>query len=325
MLTVPFDPFSDTLWPFVLAARHALEGATADLDRDDASSSSVLLFGTLTVVFDIVQVTYRRLPYIVCGTVLCVFSLIAYAFRAALAPVKMLITVVVPLAAVFGVAVWHRVMEVFTCTIIIGLALDYDVFLFARVVELRKKGYSNPAAVRGGLTLTGPTITAAGLIMAIAFGGLLLSDVPSNNQIGFVMAFGVLMDSWASFPQAKCPVKQSVNARLTQLAQELWPDRSQLWALILDAPSLSSSRALSADGFGFRPERIVVPNDAELPDTAWPKKGATILKGLSLSRFLKEQRGGRYGPFHCIYLETQLTRRRWRHLETKSQDKVSQV
>lgn len=31
-----------------------------DLDRDDASSSSVLLFGTLTVVFDIVQVTYRR-------------------------------------------------------------------------------------------------------------------------------------------------------------------------------------------------------------------------------------------------------------------------
>ncbi|CAK9021866.1 Membrane protein YdfJ [Durusdinium trenchii] len=223
MLTVPFDPFSDTLWPFVLAARHALEGATADLDRDDASSSSVLLFGTLTVVFDIVQVTYRRLPYIVCGTVLCVFSLIAYAFRAALAPVKMLITVVVPLAAVFGVAVWvyqfgafnwlpggpgnnpftsppgggfYWAAPVFTCTIIIGLALDYDVFLFARVVELRKKGYSNPAAVRGGLTLTGPTITAAGLIMAIAFGGLLLSDVPSNNQIGFVMAFGVLMDTF---------------------------------------------------------------------------------------------------------------------------------
>jgi predicted RND superfamily exporter protein len=32
---------------------------------------------------------------------------------------------------------------VFTCTIIIGLALDYDVFLFARVIELRKKGYSS--------------------------------------------------------------------------------------------------------------------------------------------------------------------------------------
>eukprot|EP00435_Cladocopium_sp_Y103_P029457 s893_g7.t1 len=190
MLTVPFDPFSDTLWPFVIAARNAIAKATGNRTADahvlgrgimttvDDAQSNVMLFGTLTVVFDIV---------------------------------------VVPLAAVFGIAVWvyqfgaldwlpggpgnnpftsppgggfYWAAPVFTCTIIIGLALDYDVFLFARVIELRKKGYSNPAAVRGGLTLTGPTITAAGLIMAIAFGGLLLSDVPSNNQIGFVMAFG---------------------------------------------------------------------------------------------------------------------------------------
>lgn len=75
-----------------------------------------------------------------------------------------------PLAAVFGIAVWvyqfgaldwlpggpgnnpftsppgggfYWAAPVFTCTIIIGLALDYDVFLFARVVELRKKGYSS--------------------------------------------------------------------------------------------------------------------------------------------------------------------------------------
>ena len=235
MITVPFDPFSDTLWPFVIAARNAITKATANSTADvkfgrgvattasGAADGNVMLFGTLTVVFDIVQVTYRRLPFIVSGTVIAVFSLIAYAFRAALAPIKMLITVVVPLAAVFGIAVWvyqfgalnwlpggpgnnpftsppgggfYWAAPVFTCTIIIGLALDYDVFLFARVVELRKKGYSNPAAVRGGLTLTGPTITAAGLIMAIAFGGLLLSDVPSNNQIGFVMAFGVLMDTF---------------------------------------------------------------------------------------------------------------------------------
>jgi len=78
--------------------------------------------------------------------------------------------VVVPLAAVFGIAVWvyqfgaldwlpggpgnnpftsppgggfYWAAPVFTCTIIIGLALDYDVFLFARVIELRKKGYSS--------------------------------------------------------------------------------------------------------------------------------------------------------------------------------------
>ena len=60
--------------------------------RDTEEKAEVMLFGTLTVVFDIVQVTYFRLPYIVSCTVIAVFSLIAYAFRAALAPIKMLIT-----------------------------------------------------------------------------------------------------------------------------------------------------------------------------------------------------------------------------------------
>jgi len=233
-ITVPFDPYSDTLWPFVLAARGAIKKATENSEEGQVSenlflgrrlqdSSKPMLFGTLTVVFDIVEVTYGRIPYIVSGTVFIVFSLIAFAFRAALAPIKMFVTVVVPLVAVFGIAVWvyqdgafnwlpggpgnnpfttppgggfYWAAPVFTCTIIIGLALDYDVFLFARVIELRRQGYSNEVAVRGGLCLTGPTITSAGLIMAIAFCGLLLSDVPSNNQIGFVMAFGVLMDTF---------------------------------------------------------------------------------------------------------------------------------
>ena len=36
---------------------------------------------------------------------------------------------------------------------------------------------ASEVAVRGGLCLTGPTITSAGLIMAIAFCGLLLRDL----------------------------------------------------------------------------------------------------------------------------------------------------
>merc|ERR1712176_214213 len=62
--------------------------------------------------------------------------------------------------------------------------------------ELRQKGFDNLAAVRGALCFTGPIITSAGLIMAIALGGLLLSEVPAEDQIGFVMAFGVLMDTF---------------------------------------------------------------------------------------------------------------------------------
>jgi len=177
------------------------------------------MFSASSVLVDIVEISYDRFPYILAVTIALVFTVIAVAFRAALAPVKMFFTVVVPLGAVFGVAVWIYQVKVLswlgisalsspdgaglfwgtpivTCTIIIGLALDYDVFLFARVVELRRLGFDNVSAVRGAVGLTGPIITSAGLIMAIAFAGLLLCDVPMNNQIGFVMAFGVLMDTF---------------------------------------------------------------------------------------------------------------------------------
>merc|ERR1719221_459205 len=176
-------------------------------------------YSCLDTIVDSVEVCYRLFPSILVGTMLLVFVFIAIAFRAALAPLKMLFTVVLPVAAVFGVSVWvyqDRVLDwldvpaltsapgtgffwgtpVFTCTIILGLALDYDIFLFARVVELRQKGFDNLAAVRGGLCFTGPIITSAGLVMAIALGGLLLSEVPAEDQIGFVLAFGVLMDTF---------------------------------------------------------------------------------------------------------------------------------
>lgn len=57
----------------------------------------------------------------------------------------------------------------FTLTIMLGLALDYDVFLFERVWEFREEGFGDNEAVQLGLSATGPTITAAGLIFAFTF------------------------------------------------------------------------------------------------------------------------------------------------------------
>ena len=65
-------------------------------------------------------------------------------------------------AALRGTGGIYWAHPVFTVTILTGLALDYDIFLFARVLELRLAGFENRAAVVGALALTGPTITAAG-------------------------------------------------------------------------------------------------------------------------------------------------------------------
>jgi len=81
-------------------------------------------------------------------------------------------------------------------SIIVGLGLDYDVFLISRVLEFRLHGYTNKASIVKGLYKTGHIITAAGIIMAVAFSGLLLSSEIILNQVAFFLVVAVLLDTF---------------------------------------------------------------------------------------------------------------------------------
>ena len=81
-------------------------------------------------------------------------------------------------------------------SVLTGLALDYDIFLLSRIVEYRELGYDDRAAVTLGLAKTGWIISAAGLVMAIAFGGLLLAQEPAMNQLSFFLVVSVLVDTF---------------------------------------------------------------------------------------------------------------------------------
>ena len=49
-----------------------------------------------------------------------------------------------------------------TSGFLFALAMDYDLFLFARVYERRMQGFDNASAVRMALEETGPLISLAG-------------------------------------------------------------------------------------------------------------------------------------------------------------------
>ena len=65
-----------------------------------------------------------------------------------------------------------------------------------RIREYREKGYTTKGAVVKGLTKTGSLITSAGLIMFVAFGGLLFSSILALNQLSFFLAVAVLFDTF---------------------------------------------------------------------------------------------------------------------------------
>ncbi|ELP92414.1 MmpL efflux pump, putative, partial [Entamoeba invadens IP1] len=88
------------------------------------------------------------------------------------------------------------VVPVITFPIIIGLSSDYDVFLFSRIMEFRRKGLSTKLSVIVGVEKAGYLISYAGIIMAVAFSGLFLSNVLMLNQFAFILTFSVLLDTF---------------------------------------------------------------------------------------------------------------------------------
>jgi len=91
----------------------------------------------------------------------------------------------------------YWIIPVMSFSILVGLALDYDVFLISRLLEFRRMGWSDRIAMCLAIEKTGSIITAAGLIMSISFAGLLLPKSTVLNQYGFVLFLGVAIDTFA--------------------------------------------------------------------------------------------------------------------------------
>jgi RND superfamily putative drug exporter len=103
------------------------------------------------------------------------------------------------LSAVFGVhdpAPILSFLPVLEIGILFGLAMDYQLFLVSGMREAYAHGASARGAVRGGLRVGRPVVTAAAIIMVSVFAGFVFSDSATIRPIGFGLAFGVLIDAF---------------------------------------------------------------------------------------------------------------------------------
>jgi len=87
----------------------------------------------------------------------------------------------------------------FLFTILVAVGEDYNIFLITRALTERKK-YGARKGMRRAIARTGGTITSCGLIMAGTFATLMLAGLNTLVQIGFALAFGVLLDTFVIRP-----------------------------------------------------------------------------------------------------------------------------
>ncbi|NHJ39146.1 MAG: MMPL family transporter [Asgard group archaeon] len=80
-------------------------------------------------------------------------------------------------------------------SILMGLVLDYDIFLVSRIKEYYDKRMSNKEAIAQALDHTASIITSCGTVMAAAYSSLLISQLWHLREIGFAFTLAIILDA----------------------------------------------------------------------------------------------------------------------------------
>jgi putative drug exporter of the RND superfamily len=86
-------------------------------------------------------------------------------------------------------------LPIFLTILMMGLGMDYEIFLVTRVRDLVRSGMDTAGATMRAVADTGRVITAAGVVMAGSLGTMMLSSTLALQQYGTALATAVLLDA----------------------------------------------------------------------------------------------------------------------------------
>jgi RND superfamily putative drug exporter len=176
--------------------------------RDAAASAApgTLVGGASAVEFDVREAAAWDSAVIPPIVLVVVFLILVALLRAVIAPLLLIGTVILSFLAALGVGYFafdvifgfpgsDPSLPLFAFVFLVALGVDYNIFLVARAREETLKHGTREGMLRA-LAVTGGVITSAGIVLAGTFSVLAVLPLVFLTEIGFVVAFGVLLDTF---------------------------------------------------------------------------------------------------------------------------------
>ena len=190
------QPYSTTAFDMIEPIRDAASGAVA----------GTVVGGPTAVEFDLREAAAFDSTLIPPIVLIVVFLILMLLLRAVIAPLILIGTVILSFGAALGVGylVFDLVfgfpgsdpsLPLFAFVFLVALGVDYNIFLVARAREETLK-HGTEEGMRRALAVTGGVITSAGIVLAGTFSVLGALPLVFLTEIGFVVAFGVLLDTF---------------------------------------------------------------------------------------------------------------------------------
>jgi len=161
--------------------------------------------GLTAMTLDINEANDHDNRLIIPLVLLVVLVILGALLRAVVAPLVLIGTVVLSFGAALGVSalVFRHVFgfagedtsfPLYVFVFLVALGIDYNIFLMTRVREEAHR-YGTRRGALIGLAATGGVITSAGIVLAGTFAALGSLPLVAFAEIGFAVAFGVLLDT----------------------------------------------------------------------------------------------------------------------------------
>ncbi len=178
-----------------------------DLHAAAPPGTKVLVGGTTAVFADINSANNRDLSVILPVAAVLIAVILALLLRSLVAPLYLVVAVLLNFAATLGSAVYvfqgaagHPgvtfQLPIVLYLFVLAIGTDYNILMIARLREEARGGAEPRAAAALGLEHAGPSVAAAGLILAGTFAALALAPVSFLQQIGFSVAMGILLSAF---------------------------------------------------------------------------------------------------------------------------------
>jgi RND superfamily putative drug exporter len=84
-------------------------------------------------------------------------------------------------------------LPIYMYLFVVALGTDYNILMIARLREQAREGMDPHEAVSHAIRQAGPTIGAAGLILAGTFASLTLAGNQILTQVGFAVSCGIVL------------------------------------------------------------------------------------------------------------------------------------
>ncbi|MEV6280585.1 MMPL family transporter [Nocardia sp. NPDC051832] len=148
----------------------------------------------------------ERDRWVVIPLVLLVVTIVlGLLLRSIAAPIGLVLTVVLSFGSALGASVFlfehlfgfeglDSGLILLAFLFLVALGVDYNIFLVSRAREEARQ-HGTRAGILRSLSVTGGVITSAGIVLAATFAVLVTLPLVALAQVGFAVAFGVLLDT----------------------------------------------------------------------------------------------------------------------------------